>query len=142
MLRFISKLNEDLKDQLFILCSATSRYLATIKAQLMLRNVVPNSFVTPEGRMSSVSFIFLNFLGKNLTIGAPIKIYWRRRRFEFIGGGGVPAAAPGTLSRYHGNSPQEPSADIPLATPPHQPVLLQHHPSSLLNDVRSCNPHQ
>ena len=28
---------------------------------------------------------FLNFLGKNLTIGAPIKIY--RRRVEFIGGG-------------------------------------------------------
>ena len=86
MLRFISKLNDDLKDQLFILCSATSRYLATITAQLMLRNVVPNSFVTPEGRMSRlggwpnrVSFIFLNFLGKNLTIGAPIKIYRRRR---------------------------------------------------------------
>ena len=38
-------------------------------------------------------FIFLNFFGKNLTIGAPIKIY-RRRRVEFIGGGGVPAAAP------------------------------------------------
>ena len=52
MLRFISKLNDDLKDQPFILCSATSRYLATITAQLMLRNVVPNSFVTPEGRMS------------------------------------------------------------------------------------------
>ena len=48
MLRFISKLNDDLKDQLFILCSATSRYLTTITAQLMLRNVVPNSFVTPE----------------------------------------------------------------------------------------------
>ena len=52
MLRFISKLNDDLKDQLFILCSATSRYLTTITAQLMLGNVVPNSFVTPEGRMS------------------------------------------------------------------------------------------
>ena len=52
MLRFISKLNDDLKDQLFILCSATSRYLTTIAAQLMLGNVVPNSFVTPEGRMS------------------------------------------------------------------------------------------
>ena len=37
---------------------------------------------------------FLNFLGKDLTIGAPIKIYRRRRRVEFIGGGGVPAAAP------------------------------------------------
>ena len=48
MLRFISKLNDDLKEQLFILCSATSRYLATITAQLMLRNVVSNSFVTPE----------------------------------------------------------------------------------------------
>ena len=46
MLRFISKLNDDLKEQLFILCSATSRYLATITAQLMLRNVVSNSFVT------------------------------------------------------------------------------------------------
>ena len=29
-----------------------------------------------------------------MTIGAPIKIYRRRRRVEFIGGGGVPAAAP------------------------------------------------
>ena len=50
MLRFISKLNDDLKEQLFIviLCSATSRYLATITAQLILRNVVSNSFVTPE----------------------------------------------------------------------------------------------
>ena len=101
MLRFISKLNDDLKDQLFILCSATSRYLATITTQLMLRNVVPNSFVTPEGRMSRlggwpnrVSFIFLNFLGKNLTIGAPIKIYRRRRRVKFIGGGGVRRRRP------------------------------------------------
>ena len=33
-------------------------------------------------------------LGKNLTFGAPIEIYRRRRRAEFIGGGGVPAAAP------------------------------------------------
>ena len=53
MLRFISKFNDDLKDQLFILCSETSRYLTTITAQLMLRNVVPNSFVTPEGRNMS-----------------------------------------------------------------------------------------
>ena len=44
--------------------------------------------------MSRLTFIFKNFLGKNLTIGAPIKIYRRRRRVEFIGGGGVPAAAP------------------------------------------------
>ena len=43
---------------------------------------------------------FLNFLGKNLTIGAPIKIYRRRRRVEFIGGGGVSAAAP-TSDRNH-----------------------------------------
>ena len=42
MLRFISKLNDDLIDQPFILGSATSRYLTTITAQLMLRNVVPN----------------------------------------------------------------------------------------------------
>ena len=42
------KLNDDLKDQLFLLSSATSIYLATITAQLMLRNVVSNSFVTPE----------------------------------------------------------------------------------------------
>ena len=32
-------------------------------------------------------------LGKNLTFGAPIEIYRRRRRVEFIGGGGVPAEA-------------------------------------------------
>ena len=73
MLRFISKLNDDLKDRLFILCSATSRYLATITSRVIH---------------------FLNFLGKNLPIGAPIEIYRRRRRVEFIGGGGVPAAAP------------------------------------------------
>ena len=29
-----------------------------------------------------------------MTFGAPIEIYRRRRRVEFIGGGGVPAAAP------------------------------------------------
>ena len=79
MLRFISKLNDDLKEQLFILCSAISRYLAKITAHLMLRNVVSNSF--------QIS------LGKNLTFGAPIEIYRRRRRVEFIGSG-VPAAAP------------------------------------------------
>ena len=90
MLRFISKLNDDLKEQLFILCSATSRYLATITAQLMLRNVVSNSFVTPECQ----DIHFFNCLGENLTFGAPIEIYRRRRRVEFIGGGGVPAAAP------------------------------------------------
>jgi len=37
---------------------------------------------------------FFNCLDKNLTFGAPIEIYRRRRRVEFIGGGGVPAAAP------------------------------------------------
>ena len=37
VLKVVSKLNDDLKDQLFILCSAASRCLATITAQLMLQ---------------------------------------------------------------------------------------------------------
>ena len=85
MLRFISKLNDDLKYQLFILCSATSRYLATITAQLMLRNVVPNSLTSR----------FIHFLklfrqkfdnrraDQNLSAAA-CRIYRRRRR---TGGG-------------------------------------------------------
>ena len=47
-----------------------------------------------NGTITSRVIHFLNFLGKNLPIGAPIEIYRRRRRVEFIGGGGVPAAAP------------------------------------------------
>ena len=86
MLRFISKLNDDLKDQLFILCSATSRYLATITAQLMLRNVVPNSLTSR----------FIHFLklfrqkfdnrraDQNSSAAAACRIHWRRRR---TGGG-------------------------------------------------------
>ena len=95
MLRFISKLNDDLKDQLFILCSATSRYLATITAQLMLRNVVSNSFVTPEGRMSRLggwpnSFFklfrqkFDNRRADQNLSAAACRIHQRRRR---TGGG-------------------------------------------------------
>ena len=82
--------------------------MATITAQLILRNVVSNSFVTPEYvktwrlaklnyplRNSNIVRLYcFNCLGKNLTFGAPIEIYRRRRRVEFIGGGGVPAAAP------------------------------------------------
>ena len=97
MLRFISKLNDELKDQLFILCSATSRYLATITAQLMLQNVVPNSFVTPEGRISRLMeagrIHFLKLFrqkfdnrraNQNLSAAAACRIYRRRRR---TGGG-------------------------------------------------------
>ena len=99
MLRFISKLNDDLKDQLFILCSATSRYLATITAQLMLRNVVPNSFATPE--VAYHSFIIKLFRQKfdnrradqNLSAAAACRIYRRRRT-----GGGAHVCQPVTLS--------------------------------------------
>ena len=35
-----------------------------------------------------------------MTIGAPIEIYRRRRRVEFIGGGGVPAAAPTSACEF------------------------------------------
>ena len=109
MLRFISKLNDELKDQLFILCSATSRYLATITAQLMLQNVVPNSFVTPEGRISRLMeagrIHFLKLFrqkfdnrraNQNLSAAAACRIYRRRRRT----GGGAHVCEEQVLQSY------------------------------------------
>ena len=82
----------------------------------MLRNVVPNSFVTPEGRMSRlggwpnkiiryVIHFFKLFRQKfdnrradqNLSAAAACRIYWRRRRT----GGGAHVCDEGEGGVWH-----------------------------------------
>ena len=100
MLRFISKLNDDLKLERSTIYSNTlfsnkifgydngTADVTKCSSKFFCNTRRPN-FKT----WRLAEFIFQNFLGKNLTIGAPIKIYRRRRRVEFISGG-VPVAAP------------------------------------------------